>query len=295
MPPNRAIALARRLGRQPGIRALLEQPAVEREVSTFLRSSVVRESPPFLARELLRRRVAARYHLRASGRAVWLRHSSPDIPTLDEVFYQRQYEVPAAILDQLRGLGRRVRVLDLGANIGLFAAFISELLDVELTAVEPDRANFELLRRTSKENGGWRLIEAAAATKDGTVPFAQGGGSLSHVDDLASDHVDAIDVFPLLEEADLVKMDIEASEWPILKDARLAGSSRLAMVLEYHPAPAVGSSDAREAAVTALEAAGFVCTPVLHHEHGAGVLWATRGYGGEAASSNSTGTSTTSG
>jgi FkbM family methyltransferase len=292
---DRAIALARRLGRRPGVRALLERPVVEREVSTFLRGSLVRESPAFVAREVLRRQGSAKYHLRASGKAVWLRHSSPDIPTLDEVFYQRQYEVPAAILAELRGLGRRVGVLDLGANIGLFGVFISELLDVEVTAVEPDRANFQLLHRNSKENGGWRLIEAAAATEDGTVPFVGGEGSLSRVDDRGLGHVEAIDVFPLLEDADLVKIDIEASEWPILKDARLAGSSRLAIVLEYHPAPAAGSSDARTAAVNALEAAGFACIPVLHHEHGAGVLWATRGYGVEAASTSKTGTSPTSG
>jgi FkbM family methyltransferase len=290
MPLDQVIARSRRLGRSPRIRAVLEQPSIERVVSTVLRSSLVRESPSFLARELLRRRVLARYHLRASGSAVWLRHSSPDIPTLDEVFYQRQYTLPNALLEQLRAMGRPVRVLDLGANVGLFGVFISDLLPVELTAVEPDSANFEVLRRTSAEHGGWRLIEAAASTGDGTVPFSGGKGSLSHVDESARGRVEAIDVFPLFEDADLVKMDIESSEWPILEDARLSGSSKLAIVLEYHPSLVAGISDAREVAVTVLEAAGFACTPLLHHEHGAGVLWATRGYGSDPASRSSTGT-----
>jgi FkbM family methyltransferase len=260
------------------LRPLLKERHVERVVSTVLRSSLVDESAAFLARELPRRRTLARYHVRTSHRPIWIRHASSDVPTLDEVFYQRQYEVLPAVLENLSGLGRPARVLDLGANIGLFGVFILAELpsEVELTAVEPDQANLAVLRRTATENGGWRILAAAAATKAGTVPFVSAGGSLSRVDERAPDRVDAIDVFELLSDSDLVKMDIEGAEWPILKDARLAATAAAAIVLEYHPATGMTGDEARAAATSSLEAAGFTCQAVLQHEHGAGVLWATR-------------------
>ena len=44
-----------------------------------------------------------------------------------------------------------------------------------------------------------------------------------------------VDVFPYLAAADLVKIDIEGSEWEILADARFAGIAARVLVLEYHP------------------------------------------------------------
>ena len=43
-----------------------------------------------------------------------------------------------------------------------------------------------------------------------------------------------------MAEADLVKIDIEGGEWPILTDPRFAQLPTPALVIEYHPAGCPG-------------------------------------------------------
>ena len=95
-----------------------------------------------------------------------------------------------------------------------------------------------------------------AAARDGRVPFQAGGFAESHLGD-HGDLAEARDVLPLMDEADLVKMDIEGGEWPILTDPRLATVSTRALVLEYHPRRLPGPRPARASRRTALHAAGF--------------------------------------
>ena len=86
--------------------------------------------------------------------------------------------------------------------------------------------------------------------------------------------VPIVDVFAYLRQADLVKMDIEGSEWPILADARLGELDALVIVLEYHR-DACPYPDAREAAVRFLADGGFTTyeTDAPHRPDGTGVLW----------------------
>ena len=62
----------------------------------------------------------------------------------------------------------------------------------------------------------------------------QRGGVDGDADESATT-LPAADVFPYLEGADLVKIDIEGGEWPILSDPRFAELEARALVLEYHP------------------------------------------------------------
>ena len=54
---------------------------------------------------------------------MYVRHRTPDVAALGEVFYERQYEPPAAFASFLDGLGRPPAILDLGANVGYFTIF----------------------------------------------------------------------------------------------------------------------------------------------------------------------------
>ena len=66
----------------------------------------------------------------------------------------------------------------------------------------------------------------------------------------------AVDVLPELENADLVKIDIEGAEWALLADPRFAGARPSVLVLEYHRDGSPHPNEA-QAAEDALLSAGL--------------------------------------
>ena len=254
--------------------AVLTSRLVEPLIATVLRASPVYGRRRFLAAELQRPDEARAYRLRESGGIVYVRHGTPDVAALGEVFYERQYEPPAAVAAHLEGLGRQLAVLDLGANVGFFDVFASfRFPAARIVAFEPDAANAELLRRTVAANKlDCQVVEAAAATADGEVPFVGGGFTLSRIE-AGGEPVPAVDVLPCLAGADLAKIDIEGSEWELLADSRFASAAPPALVLEFHTHLAPPGADAE----SALTADGYSIERRLFFGKGHGLLWALRG------------------
>jgi len=264
------------------VRRVAERPVVARPVALVKRSSVLTpaDRARFLAREATGRRTVGRYRLRGVPGVVLLRHGTPDVVTLDEVFYSRDYELPAEVEALLAARPAPLAAVDLGANAGYFGAFLRRRFPgLRLTAVEPDPGNAQLVRETIAVNDlPWRLVEACAATHDGTLRFAAGRYSLSRVlgpdeDDAGALTLPSVDVLPMLDRADVVKIDIEGAEWPILEDARFAATSARAVVVEYHPAAGLAAPP-HDAATGLLERAGFELRTVWRRDDGHGVIWA---------------------
>ena len=254
-------------------RAVLKSRWVEPLVAAVLRASPVEERGRFLARELRGRPVRQVYRLRGTGAVVYVRHRTPDVAALGEVFYERQYEPPAAVANFLDGLGRPPAILDLGANVGYFTIFASARFPgSRVVAFEPDRANAELMRQTLDANDlDFELVEAAASTTDGEVPFAAGGFTTSRIE-AGGDPVPAVDVLPRLTEFDLAKIDIEGGEWALLADSRFPQHAPATLVLEFHPHLAPPGADAQRV----LEAAAYSVERRLGFGEGHGLLWAVR-------------------
>ncbi len=276
---NAHLRLVRRLATMPGLRRLTEVNALMR-ISLSLRSSLVREPWRFVWNELWPgRRETITYRLKESGVAITIRHKSPDILILDEMFSQQEYRLPEAVVSRLADLNGSLRVADIGANIGLFGAWIlGRFPEADIVALEPDPANAELHRTTIEENGRaatWHLIEAVAMTEAGTVRFSVGAWATSHIAraDETGIEVEAIDVFPLVAGVDLLKIDIEGAEWPILQDPRFSGLGASAVVLEYHPEGSP-EPDPGRAAETLLSQAGFSVVARHPKDNGTGVVWA---------------------
>jgi FkbM family methyltransferase len=263
----------RRIGALPPARAVLKSRRVEPLIAAVLRASPVRERARFLARELRGRPVRHAYRLRESSAVVHVRHRTPDVAALGEVFYERQYEPPEAVAAFVGGLARPPAIFDLGANVGYFTVFASARWPgSRVLAYEPDRANAELMRRTLDANRlDCELVEAAASTRDGEVPFASGGFTTSRIEPGGSP-VPAVDVLPRLAEFDLAKIDIEGGEWELLADDRFAEAAPPALVLEFHPHLAPPGADAERV----LEAAGLSIERRLRFGEGHGLLWALR-------------------
>ena len=170
------------------------------------------------------------------------------------------------------------RAVDLGANIGLFGAWLlGRCPDAEVVAYEADPANAAVHRLAIEANGleeRWRLVEAFAGTQEGTTRFTTGLHAVSHEGE--GIEVPVVDVLPELADADLVKIDIEGAEWPILADSRFRELQARLVVLEYH-AEGSPQPDPAAAAEQALTGAGYE----VHHAgrkpaFGAGLLWGVR-------------------
>jgi FkbM family methyltransferase len=266
-------AALRRIAATRPARRVLTNRRVEPLVVTALRASPVRERIRFLACELRPTTDPRAYRLRESDLVVFVRHRTPDVAALGEVFYERQYEPPRAVAGFLDGLGRPPATLDLGANVGYFTLFASfRFPGSRIVAFEPDPANVELLRRTVRENGlNCELVEAAASNRDGEVPFAAGGFTLSRIE-AGGQPVPALDVLPRLAEADLAKIDIEGGEWELLADRRFPEAAVPALALEFHRHLAPPGADAEQE----LAGAGYSIERRLPFGEGHGLLWALR-------------------
>jgi FkbM family methyltransferase len=150
-----------------------------------------------------------------------------------------------------------------------------------MTCVEPDPYNLPLLHRVlalNRLSDTCPVIEACASNREGVVSFLPGQYSESQVvEDGAAGTLEShsIDVFDLLTDIDLIKMDIEGSEWPILSDPRFSAVDALGLVLEWHqdPQPEV---DSEASVLAALMGAGF---QIVSRRKGGdfGLVWAVRG------------------
>lgn len=241
----------------------------------------LREPVRFCARQITRRHGVRSYRLRGSNVHVLVRHSTGDLITLEEVLADRQYEPPPELAEMFEGNGSPLTVADLGANVGLFSAWLlARRPDAELIAFEPDPANAAVLEQCIRANGRdpeATIVRAAAAPADGELRFLSGELAASRQVEQGGTTVPAVDVFPYLERADFVKVDIEGGEWPLLSDRRFRELPARALVLEYHPHLCPGS-DPRATADALLADAGWTYVEHMDFEMppGHGVLWAWR-------------------
>jgi FkbM family methyltransferase len=222
------------------------------------------------------------YRLRADGRKIVIRHGTEDVFVMWELFDRRAYAIPAAAREALERDARAIRLVDLGANIGLGARFFDGELAIDaVIAYEPLVANLVILRRNRALDAPgrrWRIIDAAACTRDQDVSFTAGrvtGGRISTDAGTGNLRVRGRDVFRDLVAADLLKMDIEGGEWAILQDVRLGETSLRAVVVEFHPW-GCPEPDPEACARRLLSQAGFTVGPADRVGPGLGIVWAWR-------------------
>lgn len=271
--------LLRRIASLPFLRRLVLHPAVRRRIASllalrFLKAAVLTESPVrFVVAELVTSRGTIRsWPLRAGG-AVTLMHRR-DLEAFHELMVAGEYEPPGPLADRL---AQPRRILDVGGNIGMFAQWAHRRWPTaHITSFEPDPDNLVVFRAGLEPDAPIELIEAAAMTRSGHAVLAAGSGAGRQVD--FSDRpqpgsMPAVDIFQHLAQADLVKMDIEGGEWPILADPRLADLSRVTWVIEFHRVGAP-TLPAVSAARDLFEAAGFQVGHESVNHWGHGTLWA---------------------
>lgn len=290
-------AVRKRLRHAPLLGAVIRSEPVQNVVATVRAARAVREPSRFTASQLLSTRTAS-YRLRSSGLTVSLRHRTRDVDIFKEIFgtgyAYNSYDPPPQVEALLDGASDPA-VLDLGGNIGLFGAYvIGRWPRARVTSFEPDPVNLPLIRHTIAANGlgdRWQLEPVAVSNAAGELPFVSGlyaESQLAGIERVADRpaesaelesgrtvDVPVVDLFAQDHRAELMKMDIEGGEWPILTDPRLAGLGVRAIVLEWH-ADGAPEPDAHAAALRALEAAGYTEVHETEDLGHRGVFWAWR-------------------
>lgn len=140
----------------------------------------------------------------------------------------------------------RPRILDCGANIGLSTLYFKKLFpEAEIHAFEADPGIAEILRHNCANNGfaDVTIVPAAVWIQEGEIPFAvEGGFSGKVVGDLLETGntrlVRTVRLKPYLETSiDMLKIDIEGSEWPVLMDCKNLLHNVRNLFVEYHSSP----------------------------------------------------------
>jgi FkbM family methyltransferase len=271
--------LLRRIASLPGLRNVLLQPAVRRFVASvlalrFLKAAFLTTTPAkFAVAELATSRGTIRsWPLRAGGQ-VTLLHGR-DLEAFHELMVAGEYVPPAELKDRL---AQSSQILDLGGNIGMFAHWAHhQWPTARIVSFEPDPENLAVFRAGISPDLPIEVVGAAAMTQSGHAVLGDGSGAGRTVefrDEPTPGSLPAVDIFEHLDDVDLVKMDIEGGEWPILEDPRLSSLGSMTWVIEYHRRGAP-SLPAFDAARDLFEKAGFT----VGHNHpnywGHGVLWA---------------------
>ena len=264
------------------VRSRLVRVSGLRDTVQALRTAGTIAEPWRFLRDQVSPAPSASYTAKRTGHLVTLRPRQ-DLQVARELLSKDAYVPPVAVEAVLRR--RRPRIVDLGANIGLYA--LSEVSRFgsacRVIAVEPDRENLALLAENVAQNQMQDQIEiedAAVGVENGTVLFHEGQDKLSHVlrpsdEQGGAVEVRARDAFQLMDGADLVKIDIEGSEWPILRDPRLRDLSAIAIALEWHDHLSE-SDNPRSLAQELLEDAGFrVVVDEAEAPH-VGFIWGVR-------------------
>lgn len=196
-----------------------------------------------------------------------------DVATFWQVFVRGIYPVHAS--DRF--------IIDAGANIGTFTLYALLLnRECRVTAVEPCSPTFERLRGVLEIHqvaSRCNLVNAALGGSEGETTIESSGPSQFRRAGYGTQPVREVtlaSVMPRDGDVDLLKMDIEGSEYDTFESADDGVLSRIKrIVLEYHP-----SRDSRDRWLDLkgrLTAAGFGVTSEWDDGAGYGVAWLARG------------------
>jgi FkbM family methyltransferase len=169
-------------------------------------------------------------------------HSVEELKVFWQIFVRRCYRLPK---------GCRT-IVDAGANVGLFAIWAArEVPSAQILSLEPCAPTFEILEKNIDQNNlqkQIRVFQCALAAQTGRR-FLRGEGESPHRSlvlegtPVLSEHVLPVPSLSLadflkaeqLEAIDLLKMDIEGSEWEVLLSTSPDVLGKIQhIVLEYH-------------------------------------------------------------
>jgi FkbM family methyltransferase len=146
---------------------------------------------------------------------VYVRRDSSDFPVFESVLVQHCYDINCGFSPKI--------IFDCGANIGLTTVFYANRFpEATIIAVEPEAANFELLKKNTASYPNVYLYHAGLWNKETSLKiedhgYGAWGFMVSEVPEGTPGAVKAVSIPELMrqqqcEKIDILKIDIEGSE-----------------------------------------------------------------------------------
>ncbi len=150
--------------------------------------------------------------------SVSLRPDTSDIPTFHQIFVDAEYDIKLPFIPR--------NIIDGGANIGLAAIYLrNKFPEAKIVSVEPDRENFEILKKNLANIENTILLEGALWSFKTRLSISDkfGSGKWGMITeeikdgDLDGDFVETFTIEEIMKIAeidkiDLLKLDIETAE-----------------------------------------------------------------------------------
>lgn len=200
--------------------------------------------------------------------------ATTDYGTAWQIFFRDDYESPVPI-ENVR------QIVDLGANVGYSCLYwCHRYPNSRITTFEPHPAHLQAIQENLELNG-WcdrvKVVGAAAGSRERTSYLTDGRSSSTVTEDPAAFQIRVLDIFRELETTgtiDLLKIDIEGSEYEILSDPRFSTLDVRAIVLEWHKTP--DHPDALPWCSQKLQNHAYQTYPGVEDPPLAGLVWAFR-------------------
>jgi FkbM family methyltransferase len=97
---------------------------------------------------------------------IYIRKGTSDWPTFEQIFLFNEYEH-----DILCGINPNF-IIDAGANVGYASVFFaSKFPDAKIVSIEPEKSNFDLLVKNTKDYKNIDCIQSALWNKEGFLQF----------------------------------------------------------------------------------------------------------------------------
>jgi len=183
-----------------------------------------------------------------------------DIEALWQIFLRRVYEV--------RPSDRNI--VDAGGNIGLFSCYAAwRAPQAQILTIEPFPSTVERLRQHVAVNNltcRVRILPVALSAEAGqtemvTSSLSSQENAVGHTNGTGGIRVPCVTLGAALEglpeRIDLLKMDIEASEYEVLMNTPTQALSRFRRISLEHHSPPPGSRHTKAALIQHLRDAGF--------------------------------------
>jgi FkbM family methyltransferase len=187
-------------------------------------------------------------HLPQLRHPLWARSGTSDVPTFEEVFVAREYDLPFSDFEP-------VQIIDLGANIGYASVYFSARWPgAKVLAVEPDGQNTAMLERNTRPWPGITRLQAAVWAHPARVAIANPADASNafRMQEFPEDDGSSVTAFTVdqlidsvgCDRLDLLKMDVEGAERDILQNADSWLSRVNVLVVELHDRIVPGCGEA---------------------------------------------------
>jgi len=212
------------------------------------------------------------------GQTLHLRSGAADYHIFHRIFVDDQYRI-----DPIQASGKRLEcVLDIGANVGIFATRVAPLAH-QVLAFEAARENFGRLEQNvadwpqiqafhtavTASSGSIRLYVPSQERLSGEFSTYPGlSGQEARYEEVAALSLDDLFAAHITGACDLMKLDVEGAEYDIIEGASAATLSRVRRIVgEYHNLHDAQGSPRVEALQLLLEKSGFQVEIVSHRNN----------------------------